>query len=333
MGLLGKSKGFLTQIGRLERRTAYLTIALLLLLLPFILFPLRRDTLYPAPALRITDRHGELLRVYLSPDDRYLFPCRLEEVSPYMIQSVITFEDRWFYYHPGVNPVSIIRAMVSNIRAGHVVSGGSTITQQVARMIEGRPRTLSAKLIEAFRAFQLELLFTKNEILEIYFNLAPYGGNIHGITSAGLLYYGKSPSALGPGEAALLSALPNSPTQLRPDLNHNAAGKRRNDLLQRLLGAGVITESRFDEAITEDIPVARQTLPVIAPHLSDELYRRSKLDSRIIPPDGKIRSTIDLQIQQKCTALLKRHIDPFRPLGVQNGAVVVIDMKPTECAP
>ena len=282
-------------------------------------YPLPKHLLDPPSSLRVLDCQGRTLRVFLTDDDSYYFPCDLDRVSQYVIKSTLSFEDRWFYWHLGINPVSVLRALWINLRAGKVLSGGSTITQQVARLMEPRPRTVGSKIIEAFRACQLELFLSKREILEAYFNLATYGGNIRGIVAASFIYFGNPPTELGPGEAALLAALPNSPTTLRPDRNPNKARVRRNELLHRMLKNGIIDWELYRLALVEDVPNQRLPFPMYAPHLCDDLH------SRNMHLGGDLRSTIDRDIQLLATNLLDRHISPLRRRGITNGAVVVIE--------
>ncbi len=284
-----------------------------------LVFPLPIELLHQPASARVEDREGTPLRVYVATDDMYRFPVGLDEVSPYLVEATIAFEDRWYRWHPGVNLVATLRALISNVKAGRVVSGGSTITQQVARLMEPRSRTVGAKLREAFRALQLEFRFSKKEILEAYFNLAPYGGNIQGAGAAAAFYFGKSVSELGPGEAALLASLPNSPTRLRPDRNAEGARSRRNDVLGRMLAGRVISSERFNRALAEAIPTAWQPLPFSAPHVGDMLRARAD------PADGTVRSTIDPEIQRTVERLLNRHLRGARQRGIGNGAVVVIE--------
>ena len=154
------------------------------------------------------------------------------EISPALKTAVLAYEDRWFYRHPGINPKAIIRAAIANWQAKKIVQGGSTITMQVARLMEPKERTIFGKVIEIFRALQLELHYSKDEILTYYFNLAPYGGNIVGIGAASRFYFGKSPDRLSFGEACLLAAIPNSPNRYRPDLNSAEAKRGRDKILR-----------------------------------------------------------------------------------------------------
>lgn len=309
------------------------------LLLDFI-FPFPTHRLTPDPSLMILDRNGRTLRVFLNPDDNYYFPVTLNDVSEFTVKSFITFEDRWFYWHPGFNPFSIARAAWMNLKAGRILSGGSTITQQVARLTHPRPRTITAKIIETFRAVQLELRYSKDEILEFYLNLAPYGGNIQGIEAAAEIYFGKSCSEIGPGEAALLTALPGAPSRLRPDRNLERARKRRREVLNRMLNEGLIDEAKYMRAFKEDIPGRRNSFDLHAPHFCDYIFanipkipvshvNRYPGEAATAEKHGvsgfRVISTIDLDIQEACTRLIERHIEKLETKGIYNAAVVVLD--------
>ncbi|MGB2989798.1 MAG: transglycosylase domain-containing protein, partial [Candidatus Zixiibacteriota bacterium] len=173
-----------------------LTVIPLGFLLLVALFPLDRERLNKPTSQAVYDMQGQLLRAFLSPDDKWRMPCRLDEVSPYLKEALITVEDRFFYYHPGINPWSLVRAVYLNIKHRKILSGGSTITMQVARMMEHRERTLLSKTVEMIRALKLELCYSKDEILEFYFNMAPYGGNVEGVEAACYFYFRKSPAQI-----------------------------------------------------------------------------------------------------------------------------------------
>jgi penicillin-binding protein 1C len=299
-------------------------LACILLLVALIVWlrldPIHEELLNPPPSPVIFDRNGKPLRFFLAPDDQWRFHVSLQEISPRLIEAVIAYEDRWFYFHPGVNPFSIGRALFQNLKTGEIVSGGSTLTMQVARMIERRPRTYRAKLIEMIRALELEFRYSKEEILNFYFNLAPYGGNIQGVSAASWLYFGKDSSRLGPAEVALLVAIPQSPETRRPDLKPKQAKKARDRVLARLLACGKINPQEYRRALQTPVPESRIQLPMIAPHLSEMLVSR-------VNAQGQIISTIDRDIQLLCEAKLKEHISGLEKRGIQNGAVVVIENK------
>ncbi|HHX05585.1 MAG TPA: penicillin-binding protein 1C, partial [Pseudomonas sp.] len=145
------------------------------------------------------------------------YPIRIDQVSPYYLEALLGYEDRWFYQHPGINPLSIVRAAWQNLSDGRVVSGGSTLSMQVARLLDPHPRTLRGKLRQVWRTAQLEWHLSKDEILALYLNRAPFGGTLEGVAAASWAYLGKSPKNLSRAEAALLAVLPQAPSRLRPD--------------------------------------------------------------------------------------------------------------------
>jgi penicillin-binding protein 1C len=282
------------------------------------LWPVHPDTLDRPCSPVVTDKHGKPLRIFLSPDDKWRFYVHFSEISPVLIDTVTCYEDRFFYSHPGVNPLALARAFWQNLRRGHVVSGGSTITMQIARMSDPKKRTYLNKLKEIITALRLEMKYSKQELLEIYFNLAPYGGNIEGVGAATWLYLGKAPGKLSLAEAALLASIPQSPEKNRPDKFPKMSLEARNKVLQRLLEMGKISKQEFRDASTREVPFQRQPVPCMAPHLSRLLATRH-------PNQHRIHSTIDSKIQALAREKLRSHIERLRQKGITNGAVVVIE--------
>lgn len=287
------------------------------------LSPLPLTKLHPTPSTVVLDRNDQMLRAFLAPDEMWRIRVTSDEISPILKKAVLAYEDRYFYWHFGINPISIARAALTNMRAGSVVQGGSTITMQVARMMQPKDRTFLNKFTEAFRALQLEWLFSKEEILTLYFNMAPYGGNIVGVGAAARFYFNKSPAQLSLGEAALLTAIPNSPNQLRPDINLKKAGTARKKILQLLVDCDIIDAKRRDEALSESLPTQRYELPFLTPHLATTLQQR-------FPHTERLQTTIELKIQTLAKNILKRHLTPLKSRGIDNGAIVVIDNESRE---
>ena len=254
-----------------------------------------------------------------------------ESHSVLLHQAILTSEDRWFYYHYGINPVSIVTALYDNLKAGKVVRGGSTITMQLARLMEPKARNIPNKLIEAFRALQLEHAYSKSEILNFYFNMLPYGGNIVGIGAASRFYFNKPQHALSLGEAALLAAIPNAPERLRPDRFPENARKAREKVLNRLLARGQISKQQWQEASQEPIPKKRYPLPFKAPHLSRMLVRHA-----VPTTDGRIYTTIDTKVQETAVRILREYLDAAGKPSLQGshsastGAIVVMDTQSRE---
>lgn len=231
----------------------------------------------PAPAVAslpvstaIVDRDGNLLRPFTTADGRWRLPVTLDQVDPRFIGMLVAYEDRNFRRHGGIDWPSMLRAALQFVGAGgRIVSGGSTLTMQVARLIEQQPtRSLAGKLRQMLHADALERHLSKDDILTLYLTLAPYGGNIEGIRAASLAWFGKEPGRLTTAEAALLVALPQAPESRRPDRDVAAALRARNMVLDRLAGAGVIASDEAAAARREPVPMARRPFPMLAAHLA-----------------------------------------------------------------
>jgi penicillin-binding protein 1C len=294
-----------------------LNVILLFLMLDY-LFPFPVESLSRDATTVITDKDGKPLRFFLPEDNRWRFPVKLADVSPKLVEAVIVSEDRWFYIHPGVNPFAMARAFYTNIKKGRVVSGASTIPMQIARMSEPKSRTVFSKAVEAFRALQLKRLFSNDELLEIYLNIAPYGGNIEGVGAASYFYFGKSPRALTPGEIALITALPRSPGYYDPIRNPKISAGERNKVLRQLAAKGVFTRAEAAAGAKEPVPRRRKPQPFLAPHFSEYVYRDIS--------DGRsLKTTLDSSIQNIAEEVARRHIGLLRNDGIDNLAIVVIE--------
>ena len=300
---------------------ASITCVLNVFLLFFVLdclFPFPVESLKRDPTAVITDRNGKPLRFFLPEDKRWRFPVKLADVSPKLVEAVIASEDRWFHIHPGVNPFALARAFYTNIKEGRVVSGASTIPMQIARMSEPKSRTVFSKAVEAFRALQLKRRFNDDELLEIYLNIAPYGGNIEGVGAASYFYFGKSPRALTPGEIALLTALPRSPAAYDPTRNPKASKGERDKVLRQLAGRGVFTAEDAKAGTEEPVPRSRKPQPFAAPHFSEFVYHD-------ISEGGSLKTTLDTSIQKVAEEVARRHIGLLKNDGIDNLAIVVIE--------
>ena len=311
-------------IAKIKRKHLVLIIApvLCLILVFFILdnliWPLPANRLYRDNAHFIYDRNGQLLNCFASTDHFWRLPLTLDQISPNLINSVIASEDRWFYYHPGFNTLSLLEATVDNLKAGKVVRGGSTITMQIARMMEPKERTVRSKLIELFRAVQLEVHYSKNDLLNIYFNLVPYGGNIEGVGAAAYFYFGKSARQLSWSEAAILTAIPSSPNQYRPDLSPTGCRTRRDVILTSLKARGIIDEVQYTAAIAEEIPTRRYERPFIAPQFSQTMISQ-------YPTTAAVKTSIDAKTQTMCERLAWGHYLSLADKNIHNLSVVVLD--------
>jgi penicillin-binding protein 1C len=195
----------------------------------------------------------------------------LNEISPLLRKTIIAKEDRYFYSHPGINPVAIVQAFFKNVFRLKTASGASTITMQVARALEHRKRNIGSKIIETFRAFQLELKYSKSEILQMYLNLVPYGGNIEGVKSASILYFNKNPDHLSLAEITALSIIPNRPSSLVIGKNNNLIVQERNKWLRKFAREKVFTQKEIEDALAEPLTAGRGTVPHFLPHLSYKL--------------------------------------------------------------
>ena len=276
------------------KTSLYILSAILLIYLLFILM----DTLFPFPlpqanqyAVVITTENGTPLRVFPSPQNIWRYPVIQTEVSPLYIEALLHYEDRWLWHHPGFNPFSLFRAFIQNSINGRTISGASTITMQVARLFSPHRRTIPGKLYQIFRALQLEHHLTKQQILNLYLNYAPFGGVIEGVQSASFTYLGKSAKQLTHAEAALLAVLPQSPTRYRPDRNPKIANQARNKVLDRMVSFGIWKKQTAESAKLEQVARYSNPIPMTAPLLA----RRLKQEN---PHKQLIQTTIDLSMQQ-----------------------------------
>lgn len=287
---------------------------LLLFFLLHLLFPLPDNIAYSTV---IKESRGEVVHAYLTPDEKWRMKTELEEISPLLRKTIIAKEDQYFYQHPGVNFFAVGRAAVMNVLQMKRTSGASTITMQVARMLEPKKRTVFAKLTEMFRAFQLEMKYSKDEILQLYLNLAPYGGNIEGVKSASWIYFKKNPDHLSLAEITALSIIPNRPSSLVIGESNELIVNERNAWLQRFAEKGVFTKKEIQDAIQEPLTANRSTLPKQIPHLSHKL--KSTVDQY------EVRTHIDLNTQQKLEKITADYIRALRLKNIRNAAVMVID--------
>ncbi|MCJ7448933.1 MAG: penicillin-binding protein 1C [Bacteroidales bacterium] len=279
------------------------------LLSPFPRFRLPMSTVVEA-------RDGSLLGARIADDGQWRFPG-YTEVPEKFEKALLTFEDRYFYWHPGINPVSIIRALVLNINAGEIVSGGSTITMQVARLARGNiRRSYSEKIIEMLSALKLELFRSKKAILNIYAANAPFGGNIVGLEAAAWRYTGKHSEDITWAEAAGLAVLPNSPALVFPGRNKEILKTRRDNLLRKLYQRECFDSLTLILALDEPLPGEPKPLPVKAPHLTDYFFLNNKGET--------IRTTIDPEMQERATEIINAHQKDLSGNFINNSAGIII---------
>ncbi|MDO4238244.1 peptidoglycan glycosyltransferase PbpC [Pseudomonas sp.] len=260
------------------------------------------DRIWPLPlpqddlARVVLAEDGTPLWRFADADGVWRYPVHTREVSPYYLDAVLTYEDRWFYRHPGVNPLALVRATWQNLTGARVVSGGSTLSMQVARLLDPHSRTLQGKLRQLWRTAQLEWHLSKDEILTLYLNRAPFGGTLQGVAAASWAYLGKSPAQLTHAEAALLAVLPQAPSRMRPDRHPQRAQQARDKVLRRLAEFQVWPQSAVDEALEEPLLLAPRLEPSLAPLLARRLNRPDS------PP--LIRTTVDATLQRRLEDLL-----------------------------
>ncbi|MCB0531975.1 MAG: penicillin-binding protein 1C [Lewinellaceae bacterium] len=298
-------------------KTSLATVALLVIWI----FCLPRPLFDKPVSIVLEDQHGELLGARIAGDGQWRFPAQTQVPDNYA-QCVVAFEDKRFWWHPGVDPISIARALWLNLKKRKVASGGSTLTMQVIRMArDNPPRTVWEKIVEVFMATRLELRCSKTEILALYAANAPFGGNVVGLEAASWRYFGKKPALLSWAEAATLAVLPNSPALIHPGRNRTALLHKRNQLLDHLAGLGTISASTCALAKEEPLPEAPLPLPQLAPHLLDRLAANRKL-----PSESRFATAIDRELQQRVTNILQRRQERYRGNGVYNLAALVLDV-------
>lgn len=264
----------------------------------------------------VLDRHGRLLRPFVMADGRWRMPITASEVDPRYIAMLIAYEDRRFWQHSGVDPLALLRAGWQLATRGRIVSGGSTISMQVARLIEPREgRHFGAKLRQMARAVQLEAQFGKAGVVDLYLSLAPFGGNLEGVRAASLGYFGREPNRLSTAEAALLVAIPQSPEARRPDRAAEAAGRARDRVLARIARSRILPEADIARARDEEIPTTRRAFPLHAAHRAEALAAE-------FPQARRILTTIDRDWQANLALLARERAEAFAP-GVSVAIVVI----------
>ena len=294
-------------------------VATLLFALIFLLYPLSEPS-YPYSTV-LNDRNGNLLGASIAADGQWRFP-EPDSISNKVATCIQYVEDRHFYHHPGVNPLALGRALWQNIRAGEVVSGASTLTMQIARMMRKKNRTLWQKVIEIGLALKLELKYSKEELMIKYASMAPFGGNVVGVEAASWRYYNRPSYLLSWGEAASLAVLPNNPGAIYPGRSDEKYRKKRDRLLTILLSHEVIDSTTYELSLLEGLPGNPFPIPQEAPHLLNTLQKKH---------EGEIiHSTIDPFWQSRSTKIVERYHQQLMANGIENGAMIVIDLASAE---
>ncbi len=267
----------------------------------------------------IESRDGELLGAHIAVDGQWRFP-EVEAIPEKYQACVLTFEDRYFYHHPGINPVSLGRALIRNIRSGRVVSGGSTITMQLIRLSrKGKARTIGQKLIEMSLALRAELSYSKEQLLKLYVSHAPFGGNVVGLDAAAWRYFGRGAEDLSWAESATLAVLPNAPSLIYPGRRNELLLQKRDRLLDLLLKRGTINETTCRLAKLEPLPQQVLAIPQTATHLLTRVLEEH--------PAERVVTTVDRQLQLQVNDLVRQHLVGLRANEIHNAAVLVMNVE------
>lgn len=293
------------------------------LLTGIILYLTGPRTLFPeACSTLLYSSDGQLLGARIAPDGQWRFPPA-DTLPGKFVNCLLTYEDKRFYRHPGVDPVAVVRAMRTNLRRGKIVSGGSTITMQLARIARGnRDRTLYEKIVETGWAFLLETAYSKNEILNLYASHAPFGGNVVGIETAAWRYFGRSAAELSWAESATLAVLPNSPALIHPGRNRKRLKAKRDKLLTALKENGLLDETTCDLALMEPLPEAPVPLPDDAPHLLERLAAGK--------PGTRITTSVSRMLQRQTQEIVNRYARDYSSNHIHNLAAIISDTETGE---
>jgi penicillin-binding protein 1C len=303
-----------------RRQIMGIMIAVVFIGVFYLLIPLPDPLFKSDYSTVVLDEDGNILRAFLNGGQQWYFPPEEGlEIPAKLKTAILMYEDRHFYKHPGVNVLSLCRAVYQYISSGEVKSGASTISMQVVRLACRGKRTLPNKLLEIMQAVKLEARYSKEEILNMYVNHAPYGGNIIGYHAASLKYFHKRPEELTWSEAATLAILPNSPGLISPLVNREKLIKKRNKLLKTLLGKKIIDRGTYRSSISEPLPGEPCSFFNHAPHLAQTLVSRYGMKS------GIIRTTVIRRYQVRIEKLMADHLRYLNSIGVSNGAALVVE--------
>lgn len=277
------------------------------------------EPLFKAPVSNIlVSQEGKLLSAHISRDEQWRFPPLKKTPEKFKV-SIITFEDKRFLSHFGIDPLAVARAIKLNIQAGRIVSGGSTLSMQVIRLASNNPeRTLWQKLVESFKALRLETRYSKDEILNYYASYAPFGGNVVGLEAASWRYFGREPEQLSWAESAMLAVLPNSPALIHLGRKRTQLKKKRDRLLKKLVNQNFISELDYQLAVAEELPRKPKALPRLTPHLQDTLIAKNKTQQRF-------ETTINYDIQKQINEVASNHANQLVLKDIHNLAILVID--------
>ncbi|MDW8157899.1 MAG: penicillin-binding protein 1C [Bacteroidia bacterium] len=268
----------------------------------------------------IVDYNHQVIAINLSKDQKWRLRCNLQNVPSYFLEALLYKEDKYFYYHPGVNPFAVARALWNNLKTGKRTSGASTITMQVIRLLHPKKRTYAIKILEMLRALQLELLLSKREILSLYLELLPYGGNIEGVEAASWAYFQKPLKALNIAELTTLVIIPNQPEILKPTSagNTNRILNQRNKWLQKLAAKKIFSSSMLPVYLQEPLFLRRHNFPKNAPHFSNKI-------SNAYPNNPYLHTTLCLQKQRAIEQIVQNYASHISLRGIYNAAALVVD--------
>ncbi len=289
-------------------------------MLPVIFIPLPQPIFDQPYATVIRSSDGQLLATSIAPDEQWRF-APSDSIPEKFKTTILLYEDEYFFKHPGVNPVSLLRAIYQNVSSGKVVSGGSTLTMQVIRMALGnQKRTYLQKVWEILLSFKLELFYSKSDILKLYADHAPFGANIVGLNAASWRYYGRAPSSLSWAEMAMLAVLPNDPHNIFPGKNDESLIRKRNWLLQKLHNRGILDADELFLSKHENIPKSLKRIPYQAPHLLQRAAKEGLAGKNVI-------STLDRDLQLRSGQVLSSHSRQLSGNEIHNAAALVLDIE------
>jgi penicillin-binding protein 1C len=316
--VIAKLKAFLNRsLSYIKLNKIKSSIVFILLVVYYFSLP---RTLFQEPySTVIESKEGELLGAKIARDGQWRFPAQ-DSVPDKFKKCIVYFEDEYFNYHPGFNPVAMVNAVKQNQKAGKTVRGGSTITQQVIRLSrKNQKRTYFEKIIELVLSTRLELRHSKNKILELYAAHAPFGGNVVGLEMASWRYFGVQSNQLSWAESATLAVLPNAPSLIYPGKNQEKLRRKRNNLLLKLNKGGVIDQQTYELAIDEPLPQKPYNLPEIAPHLLQRVAKNQE--------GNRVKTTVEFELQNRVNQIAKYYHSQYKQNDVNNLAVLVIDVK------
>ena len=289
-------------------------LALLFLLIDWIV-PVKTDIPF-APVVEARD--GTVLHTWLAKDQQWRIKTRLDEITPELKKAIVFKEDKHFYHHPGVNLLAVFRAIFNNVFHLKTTSGASTITMQVARMLDPEPRTYFNKCLEMYRSLQLELHYSKDEILQLYLNLVPYGSNIQGVKAASLLYFNKTPDHLSLAEITALSIIPNRPNSLVMGKDNALIVKERNKWLERFGKANLFPQSVINDAMQEPLTAYRHNAPNSVPQFAVRMKKNH-------PGELDIHSSLDLRMQRNAEGIVTDYVNQLKLHNINNASVLIVD--------